>query len=389
MLKQEKLRAAAVAVVALSLLAAGCSSESENANAAAAVEGNAAGSGYSAEASKAVQQAYDGLYTEPTADGPAAQKGKNIWVVSCSQALPGCSEPAAGIEEAAKALDWNVTVVDGQATPAGYNSAIRQAVAAKADGIIGVAIDCAYATAALQDAKNAKIPTVGVYAYDCDDPKVNGGEALYSALINNNGTPGEFGALWGKLKAQYAAAATSGEAKIIQLTHPEFLVTQYEVEGYNAEIAKCSTCEVVATVEITAQDLGSPATTAQKVATVLQQHPEANVLEVPDDTTLALSAQAITAANRSNLTVVGGEGYPSTFDLIREGVVTSAVAIPANWLGWSGADAMNRVLAGQPEIPNQGVSFQIIDAEHGLPPAGKGWTPSVDYKASFTRSWNG
>ncbi|PPJ35714.1 hypothetical protein C5E45_24550 [Nocardia nova] len=339
-------------------------------------------------AKTAVDQAYGGLYTAP-APGPVAQKGKNVWVVSCSQALPGCAEPATAIQNAAKVLDWNITVVDAKGTPAGMSSAIRQAVAAKADGIIGVAVDCPSAKGALSEAKAAKIPTVGVYAYDCNDPKVNGGDAEYTALINNNGTPGQFGSLWGKLKADYAIASTGGKAKIVQVTHPDFLVTQYEFDGYNAEINKCSSCQVVDKVDITAGELGQPGIVAQKVATALQQHPDANVLEIPDDSTLALSVQSVKAANRKDLKVIAGEGYPSTFDFIRSRTVTAAVAIPADWLGWSGADALNRIFAGQADIPNEGASFQIIDAEHGLPPAGQGWTPKFDYISAFTRSWQG
>jgi ribose transport system substrate-binding protein len=376
------------AALAVPLVVAGCASSRASTVSHAASSGGTSGS-YTATATAAVDAAYKGLYTAPSSSDVPAQKGKNVWVVSCAQALPGCSEPTAGIQEAATALGWHVTVVDGKANPAGYATAIRQAIAAKADGIIGIAIDCPYAKSALQDARNASTPTVGVYAYDCNDPKAGGGNALYSATINTNGTPAQFGTEWGKLKADYAIMATHGNAKIIQLTHPDFLVTQYQYAGYTAELAKCSACKVVDKVDITAQDLGSPATTAQKAATALQQHPEANVLEVPDDTTIAEIAQAVKSAHRSNLTVVAGEGYASTFDLIRSGVVTAAVAIPANWLGWSGADAMNRVLAGEKSIPNEGASFQIIDKDHGLPAAGQGWTPSVGYKAAFTKYWVG
>jgi ribose transport system substrate-binding protein len=122
----------------------------------------------------------------------------------------------------------------------------------------------------------------------------------------------------------------------------------------------------------------------------LQQHPEATVLDAPDDTTMAEISQAVTAAHRSNLVVVAGEGYPSTLALIKTGVVTAAAGVPAGWLGWSGADAMNRVLAGQTTIPNQGASFQMIDAGHGMPSStSEPFEPSIDYKAAFTANWTG
>ncbi|HEY3737511.1 MAG TPA: substrate-binding domain-containing protein [Jatrophihabitans sp.] len=389
-----------VVTAAVALVAAGCSSSGSGSSGSIpptspavatsqSTTASAAGD-YTPTAQAAIDAAYKGLYSEPTKGGPTAQKNKNIWVVPCSSALFGCSQPAAAIQEAAKVLGWKVTIADGKASPAGYTAAINQAVAAHADGIITVAIDCPPAKAGLQAAKKANIPTVAVWAYDCNDPKAGGGESLYSATINSSGTPAEFGAKWGTLKADYAITATGGKAKVLLITHSDFVVTQYEDAAYKDEIAKSSGSQIVETVDITGQDLGAPATTAQKVATALQQHPEANVVDAPDDTTMAEISQVITSSHRTDLVVVAGEGYPSTLALIQKKVVTAAVGVPANWLGWEGADAMNRVLAGQMTIPNQGASFQIVDADHGMPTSiDQPWAPSVDYKATFTANWTG
>jgi ribose transport system substrate-binding protein len=392
-MKQSTTRRSKVALVAVvasvALLAAGCSS-SDSSGGGDTSQASGSSDDYTATAQKTVDAAYKGLYSKPTAGGPKAQKGKTIWVVPCSTALFGCSEPAAAVQEAAKTLGWTVKIADGKASPAGYTAAINQAVAAKADGIITVAIDCAAAKSALAAAKTAGIPTVSVFAYDCDDPKGGASESLYSAVINSSGTPAEFGTKWGELKAAYAIAKTNGKAKVLLITHPDFIVTQYETAGYKSELAKSKGSEIVDTVDITGADLGNPAGTAQKVATALQQHPEANVVDVPDDTTMAQVSQAITAARIPDLLVVAGEGYPSTLALIKKKVVTAAGGVPANWLGWEGADAMNRVLAGETEIPNQGASFQLIDAENGLPSdADKPWVPSIDYKAAFISNWVG
>src|SRR5207244_3512101 len=67
---------------------------------------------------------------------------------------------------------------------------IRQAIAAKADGIILWAVDCAPVKAPLQDAKKAGIPVVGWEAIDCDQTidkagqvKASGQPGLFSATI--------------------------------------------------------------------------------------------------------------------------------------------------------------------------------------------------------------
>ncbi len=388
----------AVAVVALVLAACSSSGKSGGTSgttgsttspvtSGSASTGSGDTSSIVADAKKVVEQGYAGLYTKP-ADGPAAQKGKNVWIVSCTQLAPSCAGAAVGVQEAAKVLGWKTTVVDGKGTPAGYTTAVRQAIVAHADGIVTIGLDC-NAKSALEDAKKANIPTVGVFAYDCNDPALNAGPSVYSAMINNNGTSADFGTLWGKLRADYAIAATNGKAKVIELKETDFALGIYEDKGFTSEMAKCSGCSIVAKLEIPVGDLGTPVA-AQKVATVLQQHPEATVLQVASDTLLGVTAQAIKTAKQSrpDLVVIGGEGYGSTLDLVRSGVATVCVAIPTNWLGWSGADAMNRLFAGETTIPNEGASFQLIDKDHGLPAkSGDGWTPHVDYKAAFTQIW--
>src|SRR6185295_2180788 len=61
----------------------------------AGTSGGAAATG----ANASVDQGYKGTFRQPPATGPAAQKGKNVWVISCSEALPGCARPSAAIKE--------------------------------------------------------------------------------------------------------------------------------------------------------------------------------------------------------------------------------------------------------------------------------------------------
>jgi ribose transport system substrate-binding protein len=345
------------------------------------------GDGYLAEAQAAVKKAEseNGTYVLPEG-GPTAQKGKSVYVVACGLSAEACAQPAKSVQEAAKTLDWKVTIVDGKFSPAGYDAGIRQAIAAKADGIIVVAIDCSNAKGALQAAKAANIPVVGVYAYDCSDPMV-GGQSLFSATIDSNGPPDKWALDNAKLRAQYAVAASDGKAKAISLDQPEFLVAKYWTKGFADEFKKCADCELVASVPFTASDLGS-GNAPQKLATVLLQHPDADTLFVTSDALLQAVLPAIRRSTNKNLRIIANEGFSATQQLIREGTVEAAVGIYSPWMGWSGADAMNRVFAGDTDIPNEGLGYHLITKDN-VPPAGQVWKPTLDYETAFKDIWTG
>jgi len=342
------------------------------------------------EAEVAVAAGIKGTERMPPSTGPAAQRGKNVWVISCIQAGgSGCSVTAKAIEEAAPHLGWHITLVDGKGDPNVQNQAIRQAVAAKADGIIDIAIDCGTIKNSLQVAKEAGIPVVGVYAFDCDDPKI-GGSQLFAASVNY-GTKniGEYFEDWGRLRADYAIAETEGQAKIIELPDPTYLLSSYGMEGFNAELKeKCPECEVVGEVEIPFTDVVE-GKAGQKVETILAQHPEADVLVPAYDPQTQGIAQAVKASGRSELMVLGGEGFEPNLELIREGTQSVAVATSVELIGWGGVDALNRVFAGESKIPDQGAGYTIINQEHNLPPKGQNWSTPVDYQAGFEAVWAG
>lgn len=395
-----KLALLAVAVVmVLSVSACGSSGGSSTATSSGGETGGsteASGGGGAAaaagikEAQVAVAAGYKGTERMPPSSGPAAQKGKTVWVISCIQAGgSGCSVTANAIEEAATHLGWQIHLVDGKGDPNVQNQAIRQAVAEKADGIIDIAIDCPAIKNSLQVAKDAGIPVVGVYAFDCNDPAV-GGPQLFAASVNyGTKSIGEYFENWGRLRADYAIAQTEGKAKIVELPDPTFLLSKYGMEGFNAQLKeKCPECEVQGEVEIPFGEVVE-GTAGQKVETILAQHPEADVLVPAYDPQTQGIAQAIKASGRSELLVLGGEGFLPNLELIREGTQSVAVATSVELIGWAGADTLNRVFAGETEIPDQGAGYTIINQENNLPPKGQNWKTPVDYQAGFEAVWSG
>jgi ribose transport system substrate-binding protein len=388
----KRLSLGAATVLAVGALGA-CGDDNDSGGGGGAASGGSASTNASAggdvlaEAKAAVEKAKspEGTYVLP-AKGPKAQKGKKVFVIACGLAAEACSQPADAVEEAGKTLSWDVTKVDGKFSPAGYNAGVRQAIAAKADGIIVVAIDCPNAKGAYESAKKADIPIVGTYAYDCDTPLV-GGEKLFAASINSNGDPREWALDNAALRANYAIAESNAKAKVISLDQPEFIVAKYWTQGFADRLKKCTTCKMVDNVDFTANDLVS-GSAPQKLQTVLLRHPDVDTLFVTSDALLQAVLPAIRRANKPNLRIIANEGFPATQQLIRRGTVDAAVGIYSPWMGWSGADAMNRVFAGQTEIPNQGLGYHLITKENA-PPAGENWKPPLDYESAFKSIWTG
>ena len=331
----------------------------------------------------------NGTYVLPEAgpNGNPAVTGKNVYVISCGLAAEACAKPAEEVAKAAKTLGWKVTVFDGKFSPADYNTGIRQAIAAKADGIIVVAIDCSNAKGALQAARKAGIKIVGAYAYDCSDPLIKG-PSLFDATINSNGNPDEWASANAQLRAQYAIALTNGGAKVLSLDQPEFLVAKWWTNAFAAGLAKCTTCKLLAHVPYTGNDLVNAGRSSQKLATALLQHPDTNVLFVTSDALQNALLPSIRAAKKRNpkLIVIGNEGFAATQELIRQGVTSAAVGIYVPWMGWSAADALNRIFNGQTTIPNQGLGYHLI-TKANVPAAGTVWAPTLNYQAAFKKIW--
>lgn len=383
--------ALALTLPAALISACGSSKSSSETNAPATTNAAAAPSGLDA-AKAAVDAGYKGTEREPASGGPKAQKGKKVFVISCMQAAPGCSIPSNAVKDAGKQLGWDVTVVDGKGDPGAYNAGMRQAFAAKADGIILVAIDCPAVKTSLELAKKNKVPVVSSYGFDCNDPKIGGSESLLSATVNY-GTPtvGDYFRDWGRLQANYVIAKSEGKGKIMILRAPEYLLFKYKMEGFHETIEKnFPGCKIVAEQDVPVTGL-SNGKAVQQTQTLLAKHPETTVL-VPGYDAMSMTvanSQAVRTKIANGMLLVGSEGYIPNMDLIRQGIQTASIAVPAEWLGWAGADALNRVLAGETTIPDQGLGFTVIDKDHNLPPKGQNWSPGIDFKAAFERNWSG
>jgi len=389
MTRKVLVRHAGVAFVMVVALAA-CSS-SKTSSTSTGTTGGSSGGGSAAALAKAeaaTQLAYKGTNRNVSPTPRAAVKGKHIVVISAGQAASSSSVPSNGAVAAAKALGWQVDLYDAKLNPSNYAPLVRQAIAAHVDGIILDAIDCDTVKQPLQEAKAAHIATVGIYAFDCNDPKAgNDPTGLFSANINfgpKATNPDKFSESYGADQANYIIAKTQNKAKIIAIQDPEFTVLYWTLKGFTDTIAASGGSQVVDTVNVTTQDLTN-GQIVQKIQAALLQHPEANWVKSPYTYVTTLGVAPALGANANKVDVMGGEGFSDELNLIRAGKVTAVNVISSEWTGWAASDTMNSVFLNQ-KPADSGIGWTMVDATHGLPPSGE-FIPPVDFKAEYQKAW--
>ena len=151
-------------VVGFVAVACGSSSSKPSATTVATAGGGAtttaAGGDPVAYANAQMVKWYAGTERALPTSSPAPQKGKNIWVISCGQAAEGCADPTNAIVDAGKLIGWNMTVFDGKLDPTLPSTGVRNAIAAKADGIILNVVDCQEVQQPLEEAHAAGIKII-------------------------------------------------------------------------------------------------------------------------------------------------------------------------------------------------------------------------------------
>jgi ribose transport system substrate-binding protein len=395
--------AAALAAVAVSVSAcgsSGSSSSSSSSGSAGAGSSTAAASTGTAGLDKQVvagvptlAQLYKGTQTNPPTSGPAAVPDKKVIWISCGQAAAGCSDPAAGAQQAAKALGWNYSVLDGKFDANGaWTTAILQAIAEKPDAIILHGIDCDSSQPAIQAAKKAGIAVIcTVGSLDCS--ATGSGPSLYAANVIPNATSRDSNAFFGEFGAQKAAYIidkTGGKAKVIDMHLTGEDVAVYT--GFESMLKKCSGCSTVADIPYTGAQQTASGPLAQDASTAIARNPDANAMTVSFDTILGPSGgvgqELATIPAAKKMVIVGGEGTSVGMDMLRTSTspLTAENGYDNDWIGWATMDALNRYFAHQAQVP-EGFGTQLVDRQHNLNSSGT-YATALDYRKTYEKVWN-
>jgi ribose transport system substrate-binding protein len=383
---QLKLVSACVAMgLVLALAIAGCGGGGESSSTVAETTGGAGNEGGSsghsvlAKAESELAELYKGENGKPEAKAPEHKPGENVWVVSSGYAAEAEKIEAEEFKAAAESLGWNVTLKDGKFDPSVQLGAIREAVRAGADAIWLPTIDCEPVKAGLLEAKQAGIVVVSTNATDCE-PALFSGETNYEV-----GDHEAYLRRFGEIQAIWAIAKTKAEAKVLLVYESDLQATKELNNASKARFEECATCEIVGEVSFTGSELGPPL--QQKVEQALLKYPAVDVINGNYDGAVETSVAPAVRSSGKEIAVLGGEGVAGNIELIRNGEQAMAVGYPLGWPAYAAVDAMVRLLAGEAEAGNSGAGFQVVDAEHNLPPKGEPFRPSVNFQQLYKEAW--
>lgn len=334
-----------------------------------------------------IDELYEGTFSAPPETAPPVPEGQSLWIVNCGEVATACSTTAAGATEAAEAIGWDARLCDGELNAGGaWARCIRQAIAAEADAILLVAIDCGAIAQPLHEAEAAGILTVSSLGYDCDDPEI-GEESLFTASVipsEEHPTTAEYTVALGEARADWVRAVGGDDAEVIEVDFQGVLAGVYAHQGFTEGMSDCADC-TIHSAPVTNQSIG---TLRQTLESAILQNPEANFVTVTNDALVLLgSSQAVAGSpRRGEISLIGGEGAPPVLDLMREGLGVNAVlAQSMTWFGYAGIDTIIRVLNDEEAVP-AGLGFQLIDTQRGLPESGA-YEPPVDFKAAYRAAW--
>jgi ribose transport system substrate-binding protein len=370
---------------------AGCGGERGPDGLTLTPSGDASGSqDIMAEARTVIAAAWRGSYKSPDVGTRLAAKGKKIAVISRGQQSPTSPIPVSGAVEAAKALNWQVEVLDLKLNPSSAPTVVQQAIDRGVDGIVAN-FDCAYAPAQFAAAKARGIKIIPLFGFDCTDPSVTGtpGESQYTTFVNYGVArvdTARYTMNFGVVAAHAVIAATNGTAKVIAFNDESSTVLHYTHAGFIETIKRCSGCELLEEVFFGTNELGP--VLAGKVKAALQRHPDATVIRSAHSaaTQLGIAPALVSTGRHGDVLVIGGEGQPRDLDLIRtKQGLNMTLSTDSQWAGWATVDSLNSAFNGEAPRP-AGFGGLLVDRDHNLPPTGP-VQHNVNFKNVYRKAW--
>ena len=310
---------------------------------------------------------------------PKPEPGKHIAYISNDENNDAARAWGQAIAEAGGKIGWEVTIIDGKATPVGWINAFNQAIALGVDGIITSA-DAASLQEPIGSAKAAGIPIVGIHAAALPGP-----DAELGLFTNIQQDPREIG----KAQADWVIADSDGKARVIVTSHNEFAIAEAKSRATEARLKQCPDCEVLEYVNSPIAEVAQRQ--PQLVTSWVQKYGTPLYVTAVADYTLDFQVPALRSAgvDPSAVKLVGADGQRSAYERIRSGeyqVVT--VSEPVEMQAYQAVDEVNRALAGQEPSGFVQAPYLVtpdnVDAEGGSENA---FIPDNGYKEKYLQLW--
>jgi ribose transport system substrate-binding protein len=317
-------------------------------------------------------------YGGPAA-GPRAQRGGLVVFVAGDLTNGGIAGAGLGVQQAARAIGWQLQILDGRGTTAGQASALRTALRLKPTGVVLGGFDATAQKLALRRARALGIAVVGWHAGTRSGPDPEAG--LFTNVSTDPATVA-------RLAADYTIANSAGTANVVIFTDRRYPIASYKADVMAAQIRTCRRCAVLDIID-------SPIDLAQQqmpaiVSSVLYRFGARfrYMLTINGIYIGGARAAFVNAGRRGSdapFAIGAGDGDASDFERIRAGDHQMAsVAEPLYLQGWQIVDELNRARAKQP--PSGYVAPPRLIAKADVP-EGVVFDPPSGYRENYRRIW--
>jgi len=321
------------------------------------------------------------IWLGPTT-GPTAAPGKRIVYISTGENNPIGHLWGVYLQDAAKSVGWEVTVLDGKSSPAEWVNAAKQAVALKPDGIVTSA-DAKTMQEPLSQAHALGIPIVGLHGTAKPGPDAD--DYLFTNIVSD---PTDIG----RAMVEWAIADSQGKGRIVFLYDAVYAISMIKREGWQQAIASCPACKMAKDDNFPIAEV--PNRMRQEAISLVQNIEKPfSVVAVADyyyDFTVPALRQA--GISTDDVKLIGADGTKEAYERVRAGDEYQVVTIPEpiELQSWQAIDELNRAFHNLPPSnfvqPVFVVTKANVDAEGG---SQNQFRPSNHYKDIYAKTWTG
>jgi ribose transport system substrate-binding protein len=317
-------------------------------------------------------------WTGPT-EKAIAPKGKKVVVISCATVAPACANLAYGAVNAAKAIGWKATYLDGKASIQGYVNAFQTALNANPDAIVTVALPESQLQTYIAQAHEKGIPVVGITV---TPEKISNPKGHYDSYVTFREDSNAL------LEAIWVIADSNGEAKVAFMWDKGYPFLVKQLAGEKRIFAQCSGCKIVDTVYREFATAANPVRMQQIATALLQRHPDIEYVICPyglNCTSIALAAKAL----GRDVKVVSKNADPNNVAAVAKGLLAAEVGSSTEWSGWSAVDDVVRLMNGKKPL---GLAAHNVPlhyfVESNAPKSGKyDYGKIFDFRNAYLKLW--
>jgi len=250
----------------------------------------------------------------------------------------------------AKKLGYQTLVLSHDDDPTKQSQEIDTAISRKAAAIILDNAGADSSVAAIQRAKDAKIPTFLI------DREINKTGVAVAQIVSNNAQGAGLG-------GQEFAKLMDGKGKYAELTgKPTDTNAGVRSQGYHGVLDQYPDLKMVA--QQTAN--WDQAEALQKTQTILQAHPDIKGIIAGNDTMALGAYAAVQASKNKDIIVVGFDGSPDVVSSILKNGIKATVLQPASKIAEMAVDQADQYIktgkAGQSE--KQSIDCVLVNADN-------------------------